>query len=82
MIPGDQYYEKDGRHIMGLLQDWREEAYSQETDKKQLEKFWQDYFMQEKGIYEQLLADPAFCYYEKDTADAMRKLFDSEKNTE
>ena len=31
---------------------------------------------------EQLLADPAFCYYEKDTADAMRKLFDSEKNTE
>ncbi len=29
---------------------------------------------------EQLLADPAFCYYEKDTADAMRKLFDSEKN--
>ena len=44
--------------VMGLLQDWREEAYSQETDKKQLEKFWQDYFMQEKGIYEQLLADP------------------------
>lgn len=58
MFPDDRNYEKDGRHIMGLLQDWREEAYSQETDKKQLEKFWQDYFMQEKGIYEQLLADP------------------------
>lgn len=58
MFPDDRNYEKDGRHIMGLLQDWREEAYSQETDKKQLEKFWQDYFMQEKSIYEQLLADP------------------------
>lgn len=55
----DQYFMKRMVNtVMGLLQDWRDTAYSQETDKKQLEKFWQDYFMQEKGIYEQLLADP------------------------
>ena len=43
---------------MALLQDWRDVAYSQETDKKQLQKFWSDYFLTEKGIYEQLLANP------------------------
>ena len=37
---------------MALLQDWRDVAYSQETDKKQLQKFWSDYFLTEKGIYE------------------------------
>ena len=43
---------------MALLQDWRETAYSQEADKKQLQAFWADYFQLEKGIYEQLLANP------------------------
>ncbi len=43
---------------MSLLQEWRDVAYSQETDKKVLEKFWSDYFLTEKGIYEQLLAAP------------------------
>ncbi|MDO4521663.1 MAG: SEC-C metal-binding domain-containing protein [Eubacteriales bacterium] len=43
---------------MGLLQQWRDMAYSQETDKQQLQKFWTDYFLVEKGIYEQLLANP------------------------
>ncbi len=43
---------------MSLLQDWRDVAYSQETDQKQLQKFWQDYFMLEKGVYEKLLAAP------------------------
>jgi len=43
---------------MGLLQEWREKAYSQTTDKKILQKFWTDYFVIEKGIYEQLLANP------------------------
>ena len=43
---------------MALLQDWRDVAYSQETDKKQLQKFWSDYFLTEKGIYEQLLENP------------------------
>ena len=44
--------------VMGLLQDWRDVAYSQETDKKQLQRFWSEYFLTEKGIYEQLLANP------------------------
>lgn len=43
---------------MALLQEWREVAYSQETDKKQLQQFWSDYFLKEKGVYEQLLSNP------------------------
>ncbi len=43
---------------MSLLQEWRDIAYSQETDKRQLQKFWTDYFMIEKGIYEKLLSNP------------------------
>ena len=43
---------------MALLQEWRDVAYSQTTDKKQLQKFWSDYFLTEKGIYEQLLENP------------------------
>lgn len=43
---------------MSLLQDWRDMAYSQEADKAQLQKFWTNYFMIEKGIYEKLLTRP------------------------
>lgn len=43
---------------MALLQEWREVAYSQEADKAQLQKFWTNYFLIEKGIYEKLLANP------------------------
>ena len=43
---------------MSLLQEWRDTAYSQQTDKKQLQQFWADYFLTEKGIYEQLLENP------------------------
>lgn len=43
---------------MALLQEWRETAYSQDTDKSELQKFWADYFNLEKGIYEQLLENP------------------------
>ncbi len=43
---------------MALLQEWREVAYSQTADKKALQKFWSDYFLTEKGIYEQLLSNP------------------------
>ena len=44
---------------MALLQEWRDIAYSQETDRKQLQKFWSEYFLTEKGIYEQILTNPA-----------------------
>ena len=43
---------------MSLLQTWRDTAYSQEMDKNTLQKFWGAYFELEKGIYEQLLANP------------------------
>ena len=43
---------------MSLLKKWRDMAYSQQTDKKQLQQFWSDYFLTEKGIYEQLLENP------------------------
>ena len=46
---------------MALLQEWREIAYSQEADRAQLQKFWTNYFLIEKGIYEKLLADPTNC---------------------
>ena len=43
---------------MALLEAWREVAYNSKADKKQMQQFWQDYFLVEKGIYEQLLANP------------------------
>ena len=43
---------------MALLQDWRDMAYSQQADIVQLEKFWTNYFLIEKGIYEKLLSNP------------------------
>lgn len=57
MINYEQYETKDGI-TMALLQTWRDVAYSQETDKKQLQQFWSDYFLTEKEIYEQLLENP------------------------
>ena len=43
---------------MELLEQWRNSAYSQEKDSAELNKLWDEYFALEKGIYEQLLADP------------------------
>ncbi|MBR2189268.1 MAG: SEC-C domain-containing protein [Eubacterium sp.] len=43
---------------MGLLEDWRAVAYNQNEDANVLQKFWDDYFLIEKGIYEQLLENP------------------------
>ena len=43
---------------MALLEDWQKVAYNQETDKGKLQKFWQRYFLLEKGVYEQLLTVP------------------------
>ena len=43
---------------MALLQEWRDMAYSQQADRAQLQKFWTNYFLIEKGIYEQLLDNP------------------------
>nr|WP_294494417.1 SEC-C metal-binding domain-containing protein [uncultured Mediterraneibacter sp.] len=41
-----------------LLEQWRAKAYDQTLSRDQLEKFWANYFVIEKEIYEKLLADP------------------------
>lgn len=43
---------------MSLLTDWRDEAYSKDMNKKEGQLYWGAYFEVEKGIYEQLLANP------------------------
>ncbi len=43
---------------MTLLETWRERAYNTQTDKQEIQKFWDDYFKKEKAIYELLLDDP------------------------
>ena len=43
---------------MSLLQEWREAAYSLDINSKEGQKFWNNYFVIEKGIYEQLLGNP------------------------
>lgn len=43
---------------MSLLQTWREYAYSQDITPQESEKIWSHYFEVEKGIYEQILAEP------------------------
>lgn len=43
---------------MSLLSEWRQYAYGQEADTKQGQIFWSTYFTLEKGIYEQILANP------------------------
>ena len=43
---------------MSLLQTWRDTAYSQEMDNRTATQFWGAYFELEKGVYEQLLANP------------------------
>ena len=37
---------------MALLQEWQKIAYNEQADRAKLQKFWQDYFLVEKGIYE------------------------------
>ncbi|MDO4965579.1 MAG: SEC-C metal-binding domain-containing protein [Lachnospiraceae bacterium] len=43
---------------MALLEQWRKMAYSETADKNALSELWRDYFLKEKEIYEQLLANP------------------------
>ena len=43
---------------MSLLEQWQKIAYNQNQSQADLQRFWQNYFLLEKGIYEQLLEDP------------------------
>lgn len=49
--------DKDGS-IMALLEQWRKMAYDETVSQDKLQKLWDDYFQEEKGIYEQLLKNP------------------------
>lgn len=41
-----------------LLDIWRDRAYDETANKGDLKRFWENYFLIEKGIYEKLLEDP------------------------
>ena len=43
---------------MLLLELWRAQAYNQTANKNQLQNLWNKYFIKEKEIYKQLLANP------------------------
>lgn len=43
---------------MALLDEWKKIAYNEKANKGELQRLWQNYFMLEKGIYEQLLTNP------------------------
>lgn len=43
---------------MGLLEQWQKIAYNENANKQELQKFWQRYFLLEKGVYEKLLINP------------------------
>ena len=43
---------------MSLLKDWREFAYSHDDRTQEGQRFWIDYFQQEKAVYEQILSNP------------------------
>ena len=43
---------------MALLQEWQKIAYNENQDKGKLQRFWQNYFVLEQGVYEKLLANP------------------------
>ena len=44
---------------MALLETWRNLAYGNQLSDKERENLWNGYFTIEKGIYEQILAEPA-----------------------
>ena len=43
---------------MALLEEWHKIAYNDKADQGELQRFWQHYFLLEKGVYEQILANP------------------------
>ena len=43
---------------MALLENWQKIAYNEKANKQDLQRFWQRYFLLEKGVYEKLLTNP------------------------
>ncbi len=48
---------KDGKKML-LLELWKAQAYNQNVNKNALQNLWNTYFMKEKEVYKQLLANP------------------------
>ena len=55
-----------------LLGKWRAKAYDQKADKGWLQKFWNQYFVAEKGIYQKLLGGRSVAW-RKNTASQSRR---------
>lgn len=47
---------------MGLLQEWREYAYSVDENQRDGQRIWTEYFEVEKGIYKKILSNPETVY--------------------
>lgn len=45
-----------------LLETWRTQAYGNGLSSAEQEKLWQEYFVLEKGFYEEVLKDPSHVY--------------------
>lgn len=43
---------------MALLEEWTKVAYNDKLDRNTITKFWNDYFLKEKSVYEVLLETP------------------------
>lgn len=61
---------------MGLLQEWRDYAYSKEMQGRSGQIFWANYFNVEKEIYKKLLADPDKTW--EGSVASLAKEFDTE----
>ncbi len=43
---------------MSLFKEWQKIAYNEKADRKEIERFWDRFFLLEKGVYEKLLVTP------------------------
>ena len=57
-IKACKFVSDKGGIKMAILQDWQKIAYNENASQGELQKFWQRYFLLEKGVYEKLLTNP------------------------
>ena len=51
-IKACKFVSDKGGIKMAILQDWQKIAYNENASQGELQKFWQRYFLLEKGVYE------------------------------
>ncbi len=64
---------------MTILENWRNLAYGEGLDNKQREQLWTNYFLVEKGIYEQILSNPTEVI--EGTVEELAKKYDTDIQT-